>query len=524
MIKKVLEQNKDLREFLFIRGFLITTNGSYSLDDFPFYGNWNCKKIGDLYFYTHRKTGFHFYEENGKACFIVGHAYNPFTKEIDEDIILKRIFSHIGQDDLYDYIDELTGVFVMGTISGDKISFLVDPSGMQSACYSLDNSQFSISSHPQLIADLNGYEMDCFVKELINYKWYSRVMGPYLPGDLTPFSKVKRIVPNISYSYLKDQNEINHKRFYPLKDISECKTEEEYNAVIKDAADILKNNMDLVVKKWQKPWISLTGGIDSNTTFAAANGNYDKIKTFSYCSAEKETIDCDAAKIISKNFSVDWKLFNIPNENDKINRFDEKSAIIRHNNGYIGLEKDNELRKRMILQEQCETDVEVKSWVSETIRAYWYKHYGRKTMPKLSAKLFRNLYKIFILNRKLARKIDKVFEKYIKDFEYEKIPSQYPPADMHYNEVTWGSWGGLNISEMKYCFDITFIYNNRRFLDLLFRVPLKKRISDEHHLDMKKYLNKELYDMNIRVVNMKETKFRAFALNVIFTFNSLLPF
>ena len=77
---------------------------------------------------------------------------------------------------------------------------------------------------------------------------------------------------------------------------------------------------------------------------------------------------------------------------------------------------------------------------------------------------------------------------------------------------------------MKYCFDITIAYNNRCFLDLLFRVPLDKRISDEHHLDMKKYLNKELYDMNIRVVNMKETDFRAFALNVIFSINSILPF
>ena len=39
-------------------------------------------------------------------------------------------------------------------------------------------------------------------------------------------------------------------------------------------------------------------------------------------------------------------------------------------------------------------------------------------------------------------------------------------------------------------------------------------------LFMKKYLNKELFDMNIRVVNMKETKFRAFALNLIVTINS----
>ena len=171
-----------------------------------------------------------------------------------------------------------------------------------------------------------------------------------------------------------------------------------------------------------------------------------------------------------------------------------------------------------------DADVEVKSWVSETIRGYWYKYLGRKSMPKLSPKLYRIFYKIFIFNRGLAHKIDKVFEEYINEFEYKSVPAQYPSADMHYYELGWGSWGSINISEMKIYSDITIIYNNRKFLDTMFRVPLEKRISDQHHLDMKKYLNKELYDMNIRVVNMKETKFRAFMLNVIFSINSILPF
>lgn len=37
---------------------------------------------------------------------------------------------------------------------------------------------------------------------------------------------------------------------------------------------------------------------------------------------------------------------------------------------------------------------------------------------------------------------------------------------------------------------------------------------------MKKYLNPKLYDMHIRVVNMKETDTRARLLNIIFTVNS----
>ena len=77
---------------------------------------------------------------------------------------------------------------------------------------------------------------------------------------------------------------------------------------------------------------------------------------------------------------------------------------------------------------------------------------------------------------------------------------------------------------MRYICPLTFIYNNRKFLAALNTVPLEARISDAHHLDMKKLLNRQLYDMNIRVVNLKETANRARGLNLIFTINNLLPF
>ncbi len=521
MLKEALDKRPELQKFLFIRGFLASDKKIENINDFPFYGNWNEKQKDGCYFYTHNKTAVHFASNDKVSLFLFGHCYDPFMMETDEEKILADILNDYGTDKYYDRISEITGVYVTGAIENGQIKFSVDPSGMQSACYGVIDGNFYLSSHPQLIGDICNLKMDDFVKELINYKWYGRVMGPYLPADMTPFANVKRIVPSIEYLY--QNNNISHKRFWPLKAF-EFAEGAEYEKVIKQAGDILKKNMELISKKWEHPWISLTGGIDSNTTFAAANGMYDKFETFSYLSAPKEVPDVEAAKIISNAFNVKQHIYNIPESSDEIADYDLKVEILRHNNGYVAESKDNETRKRFYLEENCGCDVEVKSWVSETIRAYWYKHYGRKKMPKLSPKLYRNLYKIFILNRPLAHKIDKIFAKYIKEFEYEKIPTCYPTADMHYNEVTWGSWGGMNISEMKYCFDITFAYNNRKFLDLMFRVPLEKRISDEHHLDLKNYLNHELYNMNIRVINMKETATRARLLNIIFTINQFLPY
>lgn len=522
MLQKLLTENKELQKDLFVRGFLITDRKNLNINEFPFYGNWKMEYHGEYCFLGHELTGMHIYEDrDGNVFFIMGHAYNPFIMEYRESEILTYMANAYGTEKYLSKVNELTGVFVYGSIVDGKLEFVVDPSGMQSACYGKIGETFYVSSHSQLIGDLCNLKMDDFVKELVSYKWYGRVMGPYLPADLTPFKEVKRIVPSIWYTY---EMCVKHTRFWLLEDISIAENKDEYQQIIESAADILKNNMKLVSMKWEKPWISMTGGIDSNTTFAAANGEYDKFETFSYISAEKEVPDAEAAKTIAEHFGLKHHEFQIPDSNNELEKFESILAILRHNNGYVADLKENEARKRMYLKKYAMCDVEVKSWVSETIRAYWYKHYGRKTMPKLSAKLYRNLYKIFIADRALARKVDKIFEEYLEKYEYRKISDSYPAADVHYNEVTWGSWGGLNISEMKYCFDLTFIYNNRIFLDLLFRVPLEKRISDQHHLDMKKYLNKELYDMNIRVVNMKETKFRAFALNVIFTINSILPF
>lgn len=521
-LKTVLNEKEYLRRYLFIRGFLMTDDTNIDSMGFPFFGEWNCTKLESFYVWTHQDTEFYWIRRDERVFFIFGHAYNPFTMEKSESRILESIATHFSAFDFYDAISELTGIFVLGYIEGNTVGFLTDPSGMQSACSGVIDDKFYLTSHPQLVADILGLKMTSFVEELIRYKWYGRVMGPYLPADLTPFSELKRVVPNIKYSYANQS--ICHKRFYPLAELKQIQTEAEYNEVIRDAAKILKNGMKLVSEKWEKPWISLTGGIDSNTTFAAANGIYERFHAFSYLSAGKESIDCEAAKIIAAKFAVPWKCYHIPTSPNELADYEIKREIILHNNGYIAQTPENEIRKRIYLAEHMTADVEVKSWVSETIRAYWYKHYGRKTMPPLSGKLYRNLYKIFLLNRGLAHKIDQLFDQYIEEYEYNLIPAQYPPADMHYNEVTWGSWGGLNISEMKFYSNITIIYNNRKFLDMLFRVPLRDRILDKHHLAMKKTLNPELYNMGIQVVNQHETAFRAFCLNVIFTANTILPF
>lgn len=515
-----LRSRPDLQYLLFRRGWVVSKHEVTH----PFLSDWETKTVAGWHFLSHPDARCTIVESGGRVYFLMGHCYNPFMMQYSEDEILASIGECTPNTEEHQKrIDQLTGVFVLGWIDNEGISFMTDPSGMQSAYWgTCKNDNFILTSHPQLIADVYEFEMDPFVKELVAYKWYPRMKGCYLPADLSPYKELTRIVPDIQYHY--DGMIVSHHRFWPKKDISFFKSEAEYAEGIKIAADILKNGMTLVEKKYSKPAISLTGGIDSNTTFAAANGLYDSFETFSYYSALKEKPDVEAAETIAHSFNTRHSTIFVPEDEAKVKDFDLKSKILRHNSGYIAERKANELRKRIYLEEVCSYDVEVKSWVSEAIRAYWYKHFNRESMPRMSAKLYRNLYKIFIGNRSLAHKIDAIFADYLKKYEYDKIPLHFDISDMNYLEMSMGSWGSLNISEMQTCFEITSIYNNRVFLETMLCVPLSDRIADRHHLDMKKYLNKELYDMNIRVVNTEETDRRARILNAIFTANMLLPF
>ncbi len=526
MLKSVLNERKDLQQYIFIRGFLITTNNfKDNQNSYPFYSNWDTTQIGNFQFYIHKLNKLFTVEKNGKSFFLIGHAYNPFTMQYDEKEILSSLADKLqkGKESYFEATDELTGLFILGYIEGNNISFMLDCSGMQYGCYGKIDEKIYISSHMQLIGDLCRLEMDEYVKELINYKWYKYMMGNYLPGELTAFKQVKRIVPNTNVDF--EKNEFKVTRFYPNKEIKMCTNEEEYNEVIKQASEIMHNNMVLITKKWKKPAISLTGGLDSNTTFSAANGLYDKFSTFSYISMHRESVDAEVAGKISKKFDVTHRIIDVPKNNGEIDDFSTYKQILIHNDGEIGTYADNDIRKKITLMKVEFCDVEVKSWIAETFRAYAYKYFGRTSMPKdLKPRHYTSLYKIFFLNRSLVKRTDYHYQQYLTNTQLKEHLFNYDESDFFVWEMMHGAKCGLDIGVMKFCFDITIPYNNRKLLDILLRVKLEDRISDRHHLDMKKFLNKELYDMNSRVINLNETNFRKMLVNIYFILNSKFPF
>lgn len=76
------------------------------------------------------------------------------------------------------------------------------------------------------------------------------------------------------------------------------------------------------------------------------------------------------------------------------------------------------MRKRHYFNKIDDFDVEVKSWVSEALRAYFSKRFNNRENfgPKPTPRKCTTMYKFFLSNRKLVKNVDEMFEDYLNNY------------------------------------------------------------------------------------------------------------
>ncbi len=326
-IIKILTEKPQYRECLFSRGYFISEDNSLSEQEYPFYGLWKTEKIGRFNAFIHKDQDYHIFEDKGTTFLLIGHSYNPFNGVYEEQTLLREASKAYSESKemLFKCINDWTGIFCLFIFDNEIMAFQ-DCSGIKALYYGTVNDKSLFTSHPQIAADLYGLEMDPFVKKLVDNRFYN-LSNRYLPGDISPFKELKRIGANV-YLKCSDKNEMSVHRFYPTKPLDSCKSEEEYNRRVQEIYEILHKNIQLCSIKWPKSAISLSGGTDSKTTLACANGLYDKFSFFSFQSKDTEITDSQAAHEICKKIKLKHDIYPIPAENSEIEDFDELKAIL----------------------------------------------------------------------------------------------------------------------------------------------------------------------------------------------------
>lgn len=512
-VKKVLDLHPELREKLYCRGFLITDHLNLDIYEYPFYGYWKKHEIQmatkpSVFFYTHDLTPIYFYNQNGITYFIIGHAYNPYTMEHKEEDILKSLSIALmhGQMEYWDKESELTGVFCIGYIKDDILTYSTDCTGMQLIYYGNSSSNFYITSHSKLVADLCGFQQDDYIVRLVNSRFY-KYWGTFLPGELSPFRELKRTQPNFAFSYNFVSKAFSYKRYFPTHKIVGV-PEEQYEDVLAEIADRLQNNLRLVSMKWPKERaaISVTGGRDSTTTLASANHIYGDLGYFSYISNEAERVDAEAAHNICNYLGLSHKTYVIPEESELYENIDIIKMILECNAGCIGHNNLNDVKKRIYLDTIHDFDVEIKSWVDELSRAEAQNKYNMKKFPQSPTPgYFRCMWKV-IANPRLIAESNQVFRDYLRKFYSKEIFSFLPWMDYFYWEFSWSAGEGMFLtSEHKYSDDITIPYNNRKLLNTMLSVPFEKRLNSQIQIDVIRLLDRRIEDSKVHVKDVAHT-------------------
>ena len=508
------------KEKLYCRGFLISDK-EYEISEYPFYGNWGKKIVQTskhkIYIYTHKQVPSYIYSMGKTFLFLIGHAYNPFTMKYKEMDILEDLYNawiH-GEKAFWEKESELTGVFCLGIITGEEIVFSTDCTGMQLVYYGKDKNHLYITSHSKLVADLCGFCQEDYIVRLVNSRFY-HYWGTWLPGDKSPFRELKRVQPNFETRFSFKDYQFHLKRYYPLKDISEI-DEKDYDRYIKIIADILAKSMQLIAEKWSdcKIAISVTGGRDSTTTLASAKNVYEKLKYFSYISKESERVDAEAAKKICDYLGLEHTTYVVPDNSKDYSDIEIIKKILECNAGCIGHNNLNDVKKRIYFDKIDDFDIEVKSWVNELGRGEAQNKYNTRYFPKHpSPGYYRCMWKV-ILNLRLIRESNKIFKNYLDCYYNDEILSKLSWLDLFYWEFSWSGGEGVFLtSEHKYSYDITIPYNNRMLLNLMFEIPLEKRIADQIPIDVIKINNRRVIDAQIHIHNIAHTKMWSFIIRM----------
>lgn len=524
-IKKILEQYPQYQEDLFSRGYLVTSRVFDNLNDYPFYNKWKMMPCGILKdkrrinIYSHGLQDCYTFEKDGIIAAIVGHAYNPFDMKYDEVEILEDCITAYqkSSEDFFEKVSELTGTHLILLNDKDKLILVQDCSGMKSCYFGNVNGDLYITSHPQLVGDICDLPTDPFVKKLVKSRCYN-IGNRHLPGNITPFKELKRLGGNTYAEYIQD---FRIKRFYPCGPHDEIKTKEQFDAGIQEIVNIMHRNIELATKKWENPTISLSGGTDSKTTLACANGLYNKFSYFSFHCKPQEMVDANAAHKICGELGLEHTIYPIPDNNEDVEGFDELKRIIDHNTSYFKNTADHEIRKMIFLNRLNAHDVELKSWASETVRVFLERKYKVKMPKVLSERHFSIFQTRYFLTPFLLKKSDRLYKDFMKEIGLEGPLYNFEHSDLFYWEVRMGAWGTSVVSSLDFCHNVTMPFNNRKLIELFLSFPHEERKLDNVHKAVIALANKQIDDMNVEIKNLYFHSYRIWLEKVYYYYRTL---
>jgi len=240
----------------------------------PPVSTWTKKTIGDYFISFDPENPWAFLQEGNDWVAFLGRAIDTLHWSMDIHAIVRQCLDQLSysKERMLDYIDHLSGRFILIYHHGNKTKFMTDAFGTRSTFYFLQGSVM-IASHCRIISDyLNSSESEQMAAIKCDSRWYIPWAHAH-PGILTPYERIHILTPNTQINI----EERKIQRFYPRRELPEGNLDE----VVEEASILLKRQLELLHREY-KLALSLSSGNDSRAKLAAARDIAREVLFFTY--------------------------------------------------------------------------------------------------------------------------------------------------------------------------------------------------------------------------------------------------
>ncbi|MGM1051929.1 MAG: hypothetical protein ACQEXO_06005 [Pseudomonadota bacterium] len=468
------------KDMLFARGFALYPSHT-KLSDIV-WSELSSWKINELKGYTLRhhpgsNVAVGMFQED--AVILVGNAVNPFSGEIENEIVSSLLSKKNGmQEDgslsieLIDYIDQFTGRFQLFFIKNDAVCAICDATGLAPLYFFQHGDDVFFASHSQLLAEIVGSERDENLQEIIDSPFYA-IGRRHLPGYKSPFKSIELVGANVYFSSLLKKRV----RVFPREPLRN--SVKSFPQMVHDSADILQRTAALYFYS-RSVLVSLSLGQDSRISLSAFHDWRREIETYSYCGNPDETAEANRVHDFSRKLEVKHHIIDTHNVSSTdcqklLDTLDRTTAYMRKH-------KSTELEKLVAMTRWFPAGaLEIKGEASEVGRATYSKRSGIKNFPELDVRAMSNLYKRVLYPRHLLKRIDGYFEEFKSEGGFGFSSLGYDDYDMFFWEHRTACCVSLGMQDHDIYHDSSAIMNNRILLKNFLLPDFESRLEDKLH-------------------------------------------
>lgn len=470
---------------LFKRGFLATGRATAGYDS-PYYehvlASWRTEPFGDLVLHHDPSVTLHRHEGEGVVVALLGFAVDPVNGYADTTQSVKRLHSSFlrSEDAFFDYLDLLTGRFVLFVKSHDRSFVLQDAAGTRTLFYDTSQEEPLLSSHVALLALLTDRDATAAARELMRADGYVRGFR-HFPGVTTPYEGIRALTPNTLLTVPGNRVE----RFFPRKPLEARGVTE---VLVDELAGLFLRQAELL-SQTHGIAISLTGGVDSRLTLAAALAAGSDVTCFTYVESETDRRDAELAADLCGRAGVEYSAYPVDRSTCGLD-LEEYLEVWRLSTASMRADSQGMISK-VLFDRYPAGRLHLKSNVSEVARGAFRRTQAVVMPYRINPDTFAKLFGI----EPESRFVRDSFRQYLDIVEFSQESTfNYDIYELFHWEYQQGTWQSLQVMDFDTCLETAMLYNNRYVLTRMLGVPFRDRLAGTLHFKMMERLRPELLE------------------------------